>query len=293
MFHLLKNWRFECCVLDDIEKKILEKIKEYEKLTRTGAGTLRRILAHVQQGRTKVNLARSELINANLRLVVSIAKRYAHRGLPLVDLIQEGNIGLITAVDRFEYRRGTRFSTYATWWIRQAIARAIYNQARTIRVPVHFMEKSFQLKKTSHRIWMKHGRQANTEEIVTETGISADEVLRITSIAGNPVSLYAPTDTLEDHCVTDFIEDDTYLDPYESAADRDLVEHTRKVLAVLTPREERVLRLRFGIGERRTHTLDDISRDFDLSRERIRQIEAKALKKLRNHEIGRELRLYI
>jgi RNA polymerase primary sigma factor len=289
MFNLLKPWRFEPCVIDDIEKKIRER--------HTPSGfrqpKLPRLLSQVQVSREMANAARSELINANLRLVVSIAKRHTQRGLHLIDLIQEGNIGLIKAANRYEYRRGTRFSTCATWWIRQAILRAIYNQSRTIRLPIHIRDRYRKLKKTSARMRAKKDESGRSEETLGSSRMPADEVERILAITGEPISLDAPSNSEENRYVGDMIEDSELLNPFESTVNVNLAVQTRKVLALLTPREEKVLRMRFGIGEKRDHTLDEISRDFNITRERIRQIEVQALKKLQRSKYSNSLRSFV
>ena len=289
MFSLLKAWRFEPCMIDEIEKEIRKR--------QSGSGSsdplLQRSLAQIEISRARANGLRSELIKANLRLVVSIAKRYTRRGLSLIDLIQEGNIGLIRAVNRYEYRRGTRFSTCAVWWIRQAILRAIYNQSRTIRLPVHVREHYHKLKKTSERMQATKNRIGDIEEISGASGLSGDEVERILAIAGEPISLDAPSNSEENRCVGDMIEDVELPDPFESAVNFHLAVQTRKVLALLSAREEKVLRMRFGIGEKKDHTLEEISRDFKITRERIRQIEARALQKLQRSKYGLNLRVFI
>jgi RNA polymerase sigma factor (sigma-70 family) len=289
MFNLLKTWRFEPGVIDDIEKKIRER----QSSSGSRDPQLARLLSQVQESRKMASAARSEMINANLRLVVSIAKRYTQRGLHLIDLIQEGNIGLIKAANRYEYRRGTRFSTCATWWIRQAILRAIYNQSRTIRLPIHIRDQYRKLKKTSDRMQAKKNGNGNSEEIIGSSGLPGDEVERILAIAGEPISLDAPSNSEETRYVGDMIEDSELLNPFDAAVNLNLVVQTRKVLALLTPREEKVLRMRFGIGEKRDHTLDEISHDFKITRERIRQIEARALRKLQQSKYSRNLRSFI
>jgi RNA polymerase primary sigma factor len=289
IFNLLKNWRFEPCVIDDIEKEIRER----EASSGSRDQTLQGILTQIEVSRAKVNAHRSKLIKANLRLVASIARRYTQRGLSLIDLIQEGNIGLIRAANRYEYRRGTRFSTCATWWIRQAILRAIYNQARTIRLPIHIRDKYRKLQKTTHSIRARNNGNGHTEKLADQIGIPFDEVDRILAIAGEPLSLDAPLNTETTRFLGDAIEDGNLMDPLTFAARRNLAEETRKVLAVLTPREEKVLRMRFGIGEKTDHTLYEISRKFDLSRERIRQIEARALRKLQHSKYSRNLKTFI
>jgi RNA polymerase sigma factor (sigma-70 family) len=289
MFNLLKTWRFEPCVIADIEKEI----REQQSSSGSRDPKLARILSQVQVSRTMADAARSELINANLRLVVSIAKRYTQRGLPFIDLIQEGNIGLIKAANRYEYRRGTRFSTCATWWIRQAILRAIYNQSRTIRLPIHIRDQYRKLKKTSERMRAKKNGTGESKEIHGISGISGEEAERILAIAAEPISLDAPSNSRETRYVGDMIEDRELLDPFESAVNLNLAVQTRKVLALLTPREEKVLRMRFGIGEKKDHTLDEISHDFKITRERIRQIEVQALQKLQRSKYRHSLKSFL
>jgi RNA polymerase sigma factor (sigma-70 family) len=289
MFSLLKVWRFEPSMIDEIEKEIRKR----QSSSGSSDPLRQRLLTQIEISRAKANRFRSELIEANLRLVVSIAKRYTRRGLSLIDLIQEGNIGLIRAANRYEYRRGTRFSTCATWWIRQAILRAIYNQSRTIRLPIHVREQYQKLKKTSERIQATKNRTGDIEEISGQSGLSGDEVERILAIAGEPISLDAPSNSEENRYVGDMIEDIELQDPFESVVNLNLAVQTRKVLALLTPREEKVLRMRFGIGEKKDHTLEEISRDFKITRERIRQIEAQALRKLQRSKYGRNLRAFI
>jgi RNA polymerase sigma factor (sigma-70 family) len=289
MFDLLKAWRFEPCVFDDIETKI----REWQTTSGSKEPKLRRLLSQVQVSRSMADVARSELINANLRLVVSIAKRYTQRGLHLIDLIQEGNVGLIKAANRYEYRRGTRFSTCATWWIRQAILRAIYNQSRTIRLPIHIRDQYRKLKKTSDRMRAKKNGAGNMMETIDRSGMSDDEAERILAITGEPISLDAPFNSEESRYVGDMIEDSELLNPFESAVKLNLAVQTRKVLALLTPREEKVLRMRFGIGEKKDHTLDEISRNFRITRERIRQIEAQALRKLQRSKYRHNLKSFL
>ena len=289
MFSLLKDWRFEPCIIDDIEKRIRER------QTSTGASGSepRRLLSQVRVCRSRADAARSELINANLRLVVSIAKKHTQRGLHLIDLIQEGNIGLIKAANRYEYRRGTRFSTCATWWIRQAILRAIYNQSRTIRLPIHIRDQYRKIKKDSARMQSKKNGDSNIQQIIGSSGMSGAEIERILAITGEPVSLDAPFNAEENRYVSDMIEDSEQQNPFESTVNVNLAVQTRKILALLTPREEKVLRMRFGIGEKKDHTLDEISRDFKITRERIRQIEAQALKKLQRSKYRHSLKSFL
>lgn len=272
---------------------IHEQIERKENEIKANSRILKRILTNVDVGRTKAKLAKSELVKANLRLVVSIAKKYTNRGLQFLDLIQEGNIGLMKAVDKFEYRRGYKFSTYATWWIRQAITRAIADQARTIRIPVHMIETINKLIRTSRYLVQEMGREPRPEEIAEKMEIPLDKVRKVLKIAREPISLETPIGEEEDSHLGDFIEDKKFMLPSEAAVSFNLAEQTRKVLATLTPREEKVLRMRFGIGEKADHTLEEVGQDFTVTRERIRQIEAKALRKLRHPTRSRKLKSFI
>jgi RNA polymerase primary sigma factor len=274
-------------------RSIHDQIEEKENAIKANSRILKRILANVDIGRFRAKLAKSELIKANLRLVVSIAKKYTNRGLQFLDLIQEGNIGLMKAVDKFEYRRGYKFSTYATWWIRQAITRAIADQARTIRIPVHMIETINKLIRTSRYLVQEMGREPRPEEIADKMEIPLDKVRKVLKIAREPISLETPIGEEEDSHLGDFIEDKKFMLPSEAAVSFNLAEQTRKVLATLTPREEKVLRMRFGIGEKADHTLEEVGQDFTVTRERIRQIEAKALRKLRHPTRSRKLKSFI
>ncbi|MEW6664813.1 MAG: RNA polymerase sigma factor RpoD [Thermodesulfobacteriota bacterium] len=270
-----------------------KSIKDIHDRTGLSAEELETILKGVRRRLEESKQAKSELIEANLRLVVSIAKKYTNRGLQFLDLIQEGNIGLMKAVDKFEYQRGYKFSTYATWWIRQAITRAIADQARTIRIPVHMIETINKLIRTSRYLVQEHGREPTPEEIAEKMEFPLEKVRKVLKIAKEPISLETPIGEEEDSHLGDFIEDKKIISPGEAVISHNLGEQTRKVLTTLTPREEKVLRMRFGIGEKSDHTLEEVGRDFSVTRERIRQIEAKALRKLRHPSRSRQLRSFL
>jgi RNA polymerase primary sigma factor len=285
--------------LDDAEKLDKRLKGANRKLQKIGQETgfapsdLSLAIKAIEEGEQKSKLAKSELVEANLRLVVSIAKKYTNRGLQFLDLIQEGNIGLMKAVDKFEYQRGYKFSTYATWWIRQAITRAIADQARTIRIPVHMIETINKLIRTSRQLVQEIGREPSPEEIAERMSLPLDKVRKVLKIAKEPISLETPIGEEEDSHLGDFIEDKGVVSPLEAVIKANLSEQTARVLASLTPREEKVLRMRFGIGEKSDHTLEEVGQDFEVTRERIRQIEAKALRKLRHPSRSKKLKSFV
>ena len=288
-----KNWE-KFINRNHIEiNKLIEEIKEIQDASELPLPEFRRIVGTVQQGERSANRAKKEMIESNLRLVISIAKKYTNRGLQFLDLIQEGNIGLMKAVDKFEYRRGYKFSTYATWWIRQAITRSIADQARTIRIPVHMIETINKIVRTTRQIMAEIGREPTPNELADRLHMPLDKVKKVLKIAKEPISLETPVGDEEDSSLGDFIEDKNALIPIEAAVKSSLRDTTTRILSSLTPREERVLRMRFGIGMNSDHTLEEVGQQFSVTRERIRQIEAKALRKLKHPTRARKLKTFL
>jgi len=273
--------------------EIRERLIEFSKKIELPVGEFKLLVKRIQKGERESRIAKKEMVEANLRLVISIAKKYTNRGLQFLDLIQEGNIGLMKAVDKFEYRRGYKFSTYATWWIRQAITRSIADQARTIRIPVHMIETINKIVRTQRQILSEFGREATPEELAKKLAMPLEKVRKVLKISKEPVSLETPVGDEEDSSLGDFIEDKNALQPLDTAIRSNLSESTTKILASLTPREERVLRMRFGIGMNTDHTLEEVGLQFNVTRERIRQIEAKALRKLKHPSRSKQLKSFL
>ena len=273
--------------------EIKDRLVEFSKKIGLSVGEFKKLVSRIQKGERESRIAKKEMVEANLRLVISIAKKYTNRGLQFLDLIQEGNIGLMKAVHKFEYRRGYKFSTYATWWIRQAITRSIADQARTIRIPVHMIETINKIVRTQRQIMSEFGREPTPEELAKKLAMPLEKVRKVLKIAKEPVSLETPVGDEEDSSLGDFIEDKNALQPLDTAIQSNLSESTTKILASLTPREERVLRMRFGIGMNTDHTLEEVGLQFSVTRERIRQIEAKALRKLKHPSRSKQLKSFL
>ena len=288
-----KAWSPRLVEMDEDVLRAIGKLQQIEEETGLSIAQIKDINRRMSIGEAKARRAKKEMVEANLRLVISIAKKYTNRGLQFLDLIQEGNIGLMKAVDKFEYRRGYKFSTYATWWIRQAITRSIADQARTIRIPVHMIETINKLNRISRQMLQEMGREPNPEELAMRMGMPEDKIRKVLKIAKEPISMETPIGDDEDSHLGDFIEDTTLALPADAATSESLRNATREVLAGLTAREAKVLRMRFGIDMNTDHTLEEVGKQFDVTRERIRQIEAKALRKLRHPSRSEVLRSFL
>ncbi len=284
-----KDWE----EIERVAREVKRKIVRMEIECGVSSDQIKEAVKAIEKGEAKTKEAKSELVKANLRLVISIARRYINRGLPFLDLIQEGNLGLMKAVDKFEYQRGYKFGTYATWWIRQSITRAIADQARTIRIPVHMIEIINKMNRTSRTLVQENGREPTLDEIAKRMGMSLDKVQKVLKIAKRPISLETPIGDEEEGRLEDLIEDTGVISPQEAAISSNMAKQTQRVLSTLNKREERILRMRFGIGEKQAHTLEEVGKDFDLTRERIRQIEEKAVKKLKHSSRADKLRSFI